>query len=76
MSNKLMGTSLGKMIVLVWNDGSWCFGWDKVARNSLSRLYGDYKAIDLDNHLNMDLSALEIKACIEACDEAESSRSR
>lgn len=76
MNKKLkMGTSPGKMIVYVWDDGSWCFGWDTVAKSALSRLNGPARRIDLDRHLDMDLSPLEIKACVEAVDEAEASRS-
>lgn len=70
------GMSPGKMIVYVWDDGSWCYGWDLVAHASSSRLNGEPKAVDLDNHLKMDLTKLEILACIEALNEAENSRSR
>lgn len=76
MTNSRMVTSPGKMIVYVWEDGSWCFGWDSVAKTALSRLNGPAKRVDLDKHLEMDLSPLEIQACIGAIDECEASRSR
>lgn len=73
--NLKMGMSPGKMIVYVWDDGSWCYGWDSVAVAALSRLNGEPKVVDLDNHLKMDLSTVEIFACLEAVNEAENRRS-
>lgn len=72
----LEAMSPGKMEVYVWDDGSWCYGWDKVAITSLSRLNGEPTVVDLDNTTKMDLSSVQIKACVEAVNEAEASRSR
>lgn len=57
------------MVIYVWPDGYWLYEWAVEDNASLTRLATPHKKIDLDNHLDHDLTVDEINACIEALDE-------
>lgn len=58
------------MVIYLWPEGHWAYEWDKVAITALSRLYGPGRSIDLDKNTKYTLSEEEIKACLEAINEA------
>lgn len=57
------------MVIYVWPDGYWLYEWAVEDNASLTRLATPHKKIDLDKHLDYDLTVDEINACIEALDE-------
>ena len=66
------------MIVYIWPNGRWMFDWEVAYYRPNSKDNIGLKRVDLNKFCDVHatLTDIEIKACIEAVDEAEARRSR